>query len=398
MDQIEWLVSHGQQWLSQSDSGGNYSESELLPWQRDMLRDQMAMRRRAAARFPDASRWLWTPRGLAQSSDWWCAKYKASLFPAVEDVVDGCCGVGVDLIALAQRGETLGIDTDHQLVQLANANLATHGLRPTATVGSIPEDVPDNPRWLHLDPDRRTADGNSHRLTDAADFSPSLAQSLQVARRAVGAMIKLAPGTQLTANLGTTAGLSYDSLADVRCWLGNRGECRQQLLLTGALAEPWKTGFAPAHTAVLCEPHETHQFAGLPRATEEGKRQPFRFVYDCHATLHAAHLQAAWAESVGAQALGTSQGYFTSDEMIRSVWAQAFEVVEVLPWDQRRVRRWLRDQRIGEVEVKKRLVQLDANEQQRRLRGAGEQKITLMITRLANRVRVVAARRIVAER
>ena len=80
------------------------------------------------------------------------------------------------------------------------------------------------------------------------------------------------------------------------------------------------------------------------------------------------------------------------------MWSQAFEVVDVLPWDQRRVKRWLRERRLGEIEVKKRLVQLDANEQQRILRGTGEEKLTLMITRLGDRVRAIAARRVAAER
>jgi hypothetical protein len=102
----------------------------------------------------------------------------------------------------------------------------------------------------------------------------------------------------------------------------------------------------------------------------------------------------AWAESVGTLPLGTSQGYFTSDTAFKSAWAQCFEVVEVLAWDNRRVKRWLREHHIGEVEVKKRLLQLDANEHQRQLRGADEGKITLLITRLGDRVRAIAARRL----
>ena len=128
--------------------------------------------------------------------------------------------------------------------------------------------------------------------------------------------------------------------------------------------------------------------------TVTGREKPKRYIYDCHAVLHASQLQMTWAATVDAEPLGTSQGYFTSDQLSRSPWSQAFEVIDVLPWDQRRVKRWLREHKIGEVEVKKRLLQLDANEYQRQLRGAGQDKITLMITRLGDRIRAVVARRV----
>ncbi len=394
MDRIEWLVKTGREWLSQPSEESVLPSSACLSWQRELLQQQLAMRRRAVGRFPDPSQWLWTQRSLAQSSDWWCARFKAAQFPDSEPVFDGCCGVGVDLVALAKRGETVGVDYDPTLVRLANANLEAHHLRPCAIAGSVPEDVPPQLSWLHLDPDRRSADGASRRLIDAEQFSPSLSQSLQLARRARGTIIKLAPGTKLDSLLSA----NENSRTDVRWWLGNFGECRQQLLLTGELTNNPNRVHENERRAVLCEPDATYQFCGLPHATQSGRDKPLRYVYDCHAVLHAAQLQVAWAASVNAQALGTSQGYFTSDEPIVSVWSQAFEVVDVLPWDQRRVKRWLRERRLGEIEVKKRLVQLDANEQQRILRGTGEEKLTLMITRLGDRVRAIAARRVAAER
>jgi len=400
LEQANWLIREGRSILNSSD---NRSGLCLAAWQINLLCEQTELRGRASIRFPDSQSWLWTPRSLAQASDWWCARFKASLFPSHVHVFDGCCGAGVDLVALAMRGAATGIDRDPSLVALANANLATHGLPESAEEGELPRDfsiqAADDSRWLHLDPDRRAADSIDRRLRKSEDFSPSLTESLEMLRRASGAILKLAPASIIEPQVESAF---QNEFGLARCWLGNLGECRQQLLVTGELVKGesaksvaipiWQPNF---RWAVLCEPNAAPAvISGTLQETCMGELTPRRFIYDCHSVLHASQLQIAWAESVGAEPLGTSQGYFTSDTALNSAWAQGFEVVDVLPWDGRRVKRWLREHRIGEVEVKKRLLQLDANEYQRQLRGAGEAKITLLITRLGDRVRAVVARRL----
>ncbi len=405
--QAAWLIDEGIAALLdfESDSGragtaDSKRTQHFTTWQSDLLREQVELRRRSAIRFPDPDRWCWTQRSLAQASDWWCARFKASRFPRDVAVFDGCCGAGVDLVALAERGPAVGIDRDPVLVAIANANLALHGVNgSSARIGELPSDLLGDPPsdlhaaerlWLHLDPDRRAADSLDRRLRKAENYSPTLDESLQMARACQAAMVKLAPSSimepEVEKAFRTEVGLT-------RCWLGNLGECRQQLLLTGKLADA-----ASEHAVVLCEPHaEPLMMQGSRAETIAGREKPLRYIYDCHAALHASQLQLTWAATAEAEPLGTSQGYFTSDAQTHSPWAQAFEVIDVLPWDQRRVKRWLREHRIGEVEVKKRLLQLDANEHQRQLRGAGEAKITLMITKLGQRVRAIVARRIPAE-
>jgi len=395
LDQALWLINDGHDALQEMDpSVGKQPTQRLTEWQLNLLREQLELRRRSGPRFPDPTRWLWTQRSLAQASDWWCAHYKASLFPADVNAVDGCCGAGVDLVALCERGTVTAIDRDPVLIALANANLALHGHGPAAAVGELPRDLPAasaDSMWLHLDPDRRAVDSVERRLRKAEDYSPSLQESLEMARGYAAAMIKLAPASIIEPEVETafrsTVGLT-------RCWLGNLGECRQQLLLTGNLASS-----SEVRSAVLCEPHtsatlEPLTIQGSRQDTVSGREKPLRYIYDCHAVLHASQLTMSWAKLADAEPLATSQGYFTSDAATCSPWAQCFEVLDVLPWDQRRVKRWLREHKVGEVEVKKRLLQLDANECQRQLRGTGDDKITLMITRLGERVRAIVARRI----
>ncbi|MDX1925484.1 MAG: hypothetical protein SFV81_03135 [Pirellulaceae bacterium] len=404
LEQAQWLIRAGRSLL---ENMHEQAGQRLSTSQSNLLREQADLRRRASIRFPDPQKWLWTTRSLAQASDWWCASFKASLYPAEVHVTDGCCGAGVDLVALAKRGPATGIDRDPALVALANANLAAHDLPLSAIAGDLPQDLSNcfnrDAGWLHLDPDRRATNSMDRRLRKSEDFSPSLSESLDMMRNASGAILKLAPATVIEPQIETSL---QNELGLTRCWLGNLGECRQQLLVTGelvrgdsAIGGPSVNSQVNFRAAVLCEPqanansNNAEVICGPFQETCAGVYEPGRYIYDCHPVLHAAQLQMTWADANGAQPLGTSQGYFTSDLAVESAWAQRFEVVEVLPWDQRRVRRWLRENQIGEVEVKKRLLQLDANEHQRALRGAGEAKITLLITRLGERVRAIVARR-----
>jgi hypothetical protein len=147
--------------------------------------------------------------------------------------------------------------------------------------------------------------------------------------------------------------------------------------------------------------------------------QPGTYVADLHAVLHAAELQVAWAAAHGLRPLGGIHGYFTGDSLQttppggsphradetttqsspartedQTAWADYFLVKELLPWDDRQVRKWLRGQDSGIVEVKNRMVRLDANAFQRRYSGKGARPYTLLVTQLGSRVRVIVAERI----
>lgn len=387
-----------------------HAGSQLSAWQTEMLQQQLKLRQRSQRRFPDPNQWLWTDRSLAQASDWWSAKYKATLFPSECSIIDACCGAGVDLVALAARCRRVaGVDCDPAMVAIAKCNLAAHGFDVPVRLGRVPADIADESCWIHLDPDRRQG---SQRTLRAEDFSPSLSELLPLAERMQGAVIKVAPATLIPPALVHEMNTNFH-----RRWIGNSGECRQQLWLSGRACH---TGVSDEcattigqRSAVLCEPNapalcyptnrhdifsqETDAlYATMPEiasTSETISSTPSTFVYELHSVLHAAELQTAWASEHGLTVLESEQGYFTSSSPVSSPWIQRFETLAVLPWDDRRLRRWLRERRIGTVEVKKRLIQLNANEAQQRYTSDGNESITLLVTRLAGRVRAIAARR-----
>jgi len=121
--------------------------------------------------------WFWTKILLEQASDQWVAEQTAEDFPKGIQVVDGCCGAGVDSIALAQylkpsseSSETvLPIDASGLACQLTRWNARQNGLVLNPRHARFEEfDLPAQ-AWLHLDPDRRA----SGRTVDVYATEPS---------------------------------------------------------------------------------------------------------------------------------------------------------------------------------------------------------------------------------
>ncbi|MEZ6135745.1 MAG: methyltransferase domain-containing protein [Pirellulaceae bacterium] len=402
---MEWLIGEGRAYLERYQPPHQHP-SGLTVWQRSMLVGQWELRQRSRRRFPDPSRWLWTERSLAQASDWWSAVYKASHFPAGAPIVDACCGAGVDSAALLTRASVTAIDLDENMCALTQSNTTAcasarttgHSLkvRNVAFDEVFAKQLSSEATHLHIDPDRRapSLSGQSpsldNRTCDADLFSPPLEVVLRCTQLFNGAMIKLAPSTRMSGSLQS----EIDQLGS-RIWIGNMGECRQQLLLTGTLAFDGQR----QRSAVLAEPNAStpETYVGNVREFATCLTQPATFVFDLHPVLHAADLQLSWADQHNLQPLGSEHGYFTGTSPIHGPWVQCFQMIEELPWDDRKVRKWLRSREVGVVEIKNRLVKLNAGEFQRKYSGKGAEHYSLLVTRLGDRVRALACRRMTVE-
>lgn len=409
-EQVAWLATSGRHYLR-----GEVKEVEwraLTESQRQWIESQRTLQRRCRKRFPEPNDWLWTDRSLSQASDWWTAHFKARLFPEGQPVWDLCCGAGVDLVALAEHCVAAGVDADPTMLDLARANLEAHALQADLKLQSIEADFQVKhltQTWLHIDPDRRA---QSRRTLVGDEFSPPLSQVWDLALAAPAALIKLAPRTLCSENW-----LADCETQMIRVWCGGAGECRQQLWITGQLREAFNERLQQKVTeraAVLVRPNETNPRvsdfeAFVPPLAEYGRdgascglepicdaSQLPRYLYDLDATLHAADLQAEWAETQSLRPITNTKGYYAAEHRVDSPWVQGFEALEVVGWDDRRVRKALRAHRAGLVEVKNRLLKLDANHFQRRFSRAAGDRITLLVTRLGERTRCVLARRLPA--
>ena len=373
--EIQWLTTTGRQILSNLEAGSSLDGLALEAWQKSLLVSQLQFRVRAARRLPTPELWTWTEKSLSQASDWCSATFKASLFPIDVPIIDACCGAGVDLYALGKcvtkpnsDVQLQGIDIDADMVELCNCNMRQLDSPAIACQMSFSEIALDKNKWLHIDPDRRSSQSkkqNSKTIV-AEEFSPSWSEICEVARKIAGAVVKLSPKTTFEDDqTSPRSDLPMQSL-----WIGNRGECRQQLALLGEASNVMQENYACCgdhRVAVLVEtPVECDQtvpsdlvFADTPRDVPTGM-QAGEFIYDLHATLHASELAAAWGDAQDLRALGARKGYYTGEHLIKSPWLHSFRVIEQLAWDDRKIRKCLRRLDAGIVEVKNRLHRMDA--------------------------------------
>jgi hypothetical protein len=393
LENYEWLVSEAARpWLQRASDelaiARGPSAALLTRLRKDLsaerahlVVEQVELRRRARDKFSLAERMFFTRKGLEQATDEQVATYKAARFPAGSNA-DLCCGIGGDLLALAQRGEAMGFDTDEMARLLAEANADVCGLgrdrcRACSDDATRCSTISGFAAW-HCDPDRR-ADGR--RTTQGDDFSPPLEAMAWMLGHNLNGAIKVAPATQVPENWQNDAELE---------WLGSRGECRQQVAWFGALARhPGRRSATIVDAAggprtIVGTGDET-----IPLAAALGK-----FLYEPHNTVLAAKLTGALCSQHDLTAISPGIAYLTSDVQLTDAALDTFAVREVLPLDQKQLKAWCREHRIGRLVVKKRGADLEPETLRKAILSQGDGSATLIVTRLDGKAKVIVADRI----
>lgn len=382
--------------------------------------EQLDLQAKAADKFPAPRQMLFAPLALQQATDWWVASYKAGRFRLNSAVADFCCGIGGDLLPLALRGPTIAVDRDPALARLALANLNSLSLtqetsdRRTcpsysssyspidslvlcADVGSLPCHGID--AW-HLDPDRRP---QGRRTTHFEFHAPSPQEAARLWRACPHAAIKLAPAAFANSDSGPVdrdddAALPWGE-AELE-WISRGRQCRQLVAWFGDLAEkPGRrraTSLTP-HPDNPAAPPFADTYSGHPLTEEVVASRIGRYLTEPDPAVLAAGLGNRFASDHGHEKLAPGIAYFTGDDPINSPLTENFEVLDVLPYDQRRVRSWLKARSIGKLEVKKRGVELDPQAVRRALAGPGDHSVTLVLTRHGERTVAILVQRLNAQ-
>lgn len=332
---------------------------------------QVALRRRARGKLPMAERMFFTPDGLEQATRWVVARWRAALFvdAGVSEVWDLGCGIGVDAMALSEAGLGVhAVESDPLTAAFAQANLALVG-GGEVTVGRA-EDVQVPERGgIFLDPARRTARG---RTWDVADLTPpwSLVEDHLRGRRV--AFVKLGPGLPkqlIPEGVGAA-------------WVSVKGDV-VELMLSNALEPRARAVVFPRSET---EPHVlTGGAAPLPVAP------PGRFIHEPDNAVVRAGLVADSVPDGWLLAPGVA--YVSSDSPIGGPFVTSYRVIDVLDHDVATLRRWVKQHRVGRLEIKRRAIDVDPAVLRKQLKPRGEGAATLLLART-----VAGARAFVVER
>jgi hypothetical protein len=361
---------------------------ELLAERVHLVLQQAALRYRARGKYAHAERMFFTPLGLEQATDEAIAGHKADQFArrfgsSGGPLADLCCGIGGDLMALAARGPTIGVDRDPITALLAEANLAACRL-PNGSVRTIELAtfrVAECTAW-HIDPDRRP---EGRRTTRAVLHDPPPAAIERLLTECPHGAVKLAPAAVLPDG--------WDSRAELE-WISSRRECRQLVAWFGDFAAD-RAGTRRA--TVLSPAREPRSFVGQANIPVPVAANIGRVVFEPDAAVLAAGLCGALAAACGLEAVTAQAAYLTGDPaatVLQDAALACFEVLEIMPLRIKKMRQWLRDRGIGRVEVKKRGVDIDPQRLAAELQGPGEDRATLLVFRKRDKTTAIIARRI----
>ncbi|WP_150236767.1 class I SAM-dependent methyltransferase [Nocardiopsis quinghaiensis] len=346
---------------------------------------QVLLRERGRAKFGDrAERMFFTPDGLEQSTRRVVADHRAErMARAAPSVLDGaaagdlCCGVGADLLALAERGVPVeGVDADPLTAAVARANIEALGLSDLARVreGDATGTSPGRYPLLFCDPARR---GGRGRVFDPAAYSPPWDVAAGLAAAAGAACLKAAPGIPHEA-------LPEGAAAE---WISVDGELKETALWFGALAGGPRRRATVLHEreGLLAREGAVARLDADPDLGPAPVAAARRYLYDPDPAVVRSHLVAEAAARVDGALLDERIAYFTADTMVVSPLWRVLEVVEVLPFSLKRLRSEVRKLNAGTVTVKKRGSAVDTERLRRDLRASGPESVTVVLTRIGER-------------
>jgi THUMP domain-like len=328
------------------------------------------LRRRAAAKLAglcDVSNWLFTDEALQQASAAPVARHRARRLSEASPagvVHDATCSIGTELAALRDFAVwAVGSDLDPVRLAMARHNLGAavglcraDALRPVTRQATVV-----------VDPARRSG---RRRRFDLRDYQPALDQLLDTYHDR-DLVVKCAPGI----GFDQLSGLGFNGEIEVT---SHGGTVREACLWSAGLAEPG----VRRRASILdrCEQITDAEPADCP------VRPAGRWIVDPDGAVVRAGLVRHYGTRHGLWQLDPHIAYLSGDRLPPAV--RGFEVLDQLPFDERRLRQALSALDCGSLEILVRGVRgskADPDALRRRLRLRGSQPLAVVITRIGSR-------------
>lgn len=333
--------------------------------------NQVKLRRRAISKFDEFSReLLFSEAGLEQATRLPVAALHAQRFRSagIKQVADLGCGIGADAIAFASLGlQVHAFDSSEIAATLATFNLAPF---PNAKVEIADVESLDlaNFEALWFDPARRDLAGpkrEKHQRLSPKDFSPSLDFVFEWANKKPTG-IKLGPGVDHEL---------IPEAAEAQ-WVSHKGDLVELVLWFGSLRREAN------RSALMIQDGKQFVFDGNIISAEVSDLK--RYVHEPDSSLIRSHLVGHFANQNGLTLLSDSIAYLSSENEMNSPWLRSYEILDVLPLDQKQIKKYLADRNIGTVEIKKRGVDVVPEELRKSLKLKGTGAATLILTKLGD--------------
>jgi SAM-dependent methyltransferase len=328
--------------------------------------DQAILKARARAKHPRGDELWWTGDALEQSTSHAVAVHRAQRF--TRPVLDVCCSVGGDLLALPDG--SVGVDLDEARLLLAAENARV--LRRSVSLVRA-DALALTPRGdVFADPARRSG---GRRVFDARAYSPPLDALLAWRDRCDALGVKVAPGIDDDA-------IPDDMEVEV---VSLHGDVKEAVLWGGTA----RRGSARSATLLPSGAHVTDRPVATPAV-----RPPGPFLLEPDGAVIRAHLVAQVVEDVDGWLLDATIAYVSAPAPTPTPLGTWFEVLDVLPFGLKRLREVLRAHDAGQVVVKKRGTAVEPDVLRKQLKLSGRREVTIVLTRSAGSQIAMVVRRL----
>ena len=334
------------------------------------------VRVRARDILPDADQTWLTRTALEQSTHPIVAAHKANRFPENIPVLDLCCGIGSDAAALSRRVPVTVVDHDEAMLQRCEWNLQTWSCKAPHRLLADALDVSLAGRLIHADPDRRCG-GLNRPVKRLEQYTPDLAWMQAATTSAAGGAIKIGSASNFMQKF---PGCEIELISLY-------GECREATVWFGQLAdvEQFRATVLPSGETIFGDPLGA-------RATVAAR--PGRFLFDPDPAVVRSGLLDGVCERLNLERLDAEEEYLTADDIPYSHFVTSFEVIAVLPNNQKRLRQYLRSDPAQYYEVKCRHISIDASSVAKKLPTGGSQPKVVFFLRVQGKAEIVIAKRL----
>ena len=331
----------------------------LSPAEASAVLTTLRLRTRAVAKFPRfAGDMLFTAAGLEQASHPLTRRYRAGLVESAS-VLDICCGIGGDSLAMAAAGkQVLGLDIDPVRIAIARHNAAAMGLSAAFRVADAARPLSRGFNCIYFDPGRRDQQGR--RIRQVERYQPPL--SLVRDWQANEIIVKLSPAVDLQQLAAYGGQVEFISV---------KGQLTEALLwLERPPALPRAT--------LLADDGARHLDRGS--TVEISITAPRAWLFEPDPAVLRAGLVKDLAQELGAAMLDETIAYLTTDARVETSWGRYWQILDWMPFQLKRLRRYLMARGVGRVTVKKRGFAMPPDElvARLRLRGGDEARVLVM--------------------
>lgn len=316
------------------------------------------LRLQARTKFPLAERMFFSAEALEQSTAWPVALHRAAWlhrFAPPGPLLDLGCGIGGDLLALAQQRPVIAYERDAARLHFARANAAAANLadridfRLTDWVDDLRRGALQGAAAF-VDPARRV---DGRRVFSLHAMAPPLSVVLELAAAIPALAVKTMPGID---DDEIPAGCSVE-------FISHEGVCKEAVLWFGPLMSTPRR--ASVHT-----PDGWLEIAAGGEAAPVGELHPGQILYEPDPALIRASALDTLCATLQAHLFDPTIAYLVSEELHQTRLAHPFRVNEIHPFGLKLLNRRLAALGVARVELKKRGFPTEPEELRPKLRLA----------------------------